>query len=189
MRVVIAGVLSCLFLAAACGRGVAGAETVQPEPVDGLVLYDSYGELVEAMLKASIAGDEAKLRASIATAGQVESMCHEFAAPAPTPFSVTSIPEGTKHCREVFAPFTPESIEKSLATHPLGRKHTPGPDGGFQVHWAERCPANFRVYAIPDVLEIEQEGRSRVGYEVSDIFTLDGKWGLMSIPRCRGEGE
>lgn len=178
-----------LLLVASCGRGVAGAETVKPEPVDGLVLYDSYGELVEAMLKAQLAGDEARARSSIATPGQIETMCHGYPAPGVTPYTVTSIPEGSKHCREVFAAFTPEAIEKALATHPLGRKHTPPEDSGFQAHWADRCPANFRVHTVSEVLEFEQEGQEKLGFEVSDVFTLDGKWGLMSIPRCRGQGE
>jgi hypothetical protein len=189
LRSSIRGTLFCLLLATSCGRGVAGAETVKPEPVDGLVLYDSYGELVEAVLKAQLAGDEARVRASIATAGQLETMCHDYPAPGVNPYTVPSIPEGSKHCREVFAPFAPESIEKALETHALGRKHTPAEDGSFTTHWGPRCPANFRVYSVPEVLEFEQEGQAKIGFEVSDVFTLDGKWGLMSIPRCRGEGE
>ncbi len=189
MRASIYAGLFCVLLAASCGRGVAGAETVKPESVDGLVLYDSYGELVEVMLQALLAGDEARVRASIATPGQLETMCREYPAPGVTPYTVTSIPEGSKHCRETFAGFTAESIEKALATHPVGRKHKPAEDSAFSAHWAQRCPANFRVYAVMDVLEFEQEGLERPGFEVSDIFTLDGKWGLMSIPRCRGKGE
>lgn len=189
MRALRRPVLVSLLALSSCGGKVAGGEAVKPEPVAGLVLFDSYGALVEAVFAGLMQGDHARVQASIATPGQIATMCPQYPAPAATPFSVPSVPVGSQHCQEVFAPFKAESIERAFETHPLGRKHTPIPDDSFQSFWAQRCPESFRVFMVPTILEFDQEGQERAGIEVSDVFTHEGKWGLMSIPRCRGAGE
>ncbi len=174
-----------LGLVAACDGDKA---TVQPEPIDSLVLHATYAELLVMMLTAMRTGDLASAQASIATAGQLETMCPDFAV-IPTPYTPTNLELASGHCREVFAPITDEALQDSLLYHPYGITHEPEFDDRFQVHWRERCPADFQVYQLWGVFEARGEDTPAAGFEVSDVFTYRGGWGLLSIPRCRGPGE
>ncbi len=172
-----------LAIGSACDGG--DPPTVQPEPVATLVLHASYGDLMVSMLGALRTGDLAAVQASIATPGQIESMCPGYTVTA-TPYTPPSIEVAANDCRSVFAPIPDDVFESALATDVYGRNHQPEFDSAFQTHWRDRCPAEFQVYQIWGVFEAIGEGTPQAGFEVSDIFTYQGRWGLMSIPRCRG---
>lgn len=182
------GMILVLVLAfvPACDGGA--PPPIQPEPVDTLVLHRSYGELMVAMLTALRTGDIAAAQASIATPGQIESMCPGYTVSA-TPYTPPSIEIAADHCRDVFAPIPAEVLDEALGLDVYGRNHEPDFDDAFQTHWRERCPAEFQVFQIWGVFEARGDGLPPAGFEVSDIFTYQGRWGLMSIPRCRGEDE
>ena len=152
-----------LGLVAACDGDKA---TVQPEPIDSLVLHATYAELLVMMLTAMRTGDLASAQASIATAGQLETMCPDFAV-IPTPYTPTNLELASGHCREVFAPITDEALQDSLLYHPYGITHEPEFDDRFQVHWRERCPADFQVYQLWGVFEARGEDTPAAGFEVS----------------------
>lgn len=182
--------LAVLLGATACDSG--SAPTVTPEPLDELVLYDSYGELLVAVLFGLRDGDLSMVKGSIASDGQLETMCHDYRAPTGGPYEPPSIVAASSHCKEVFAPIPEAALDKALDQHPYGRNAELPIDTAFATHWRDRCPAEFNVYELTGIFEIHDMGEQELpqaGLEVDGVFSYNGRWGLMSIPRCRGEGE
>lgn len=185
-RPLVLALASTLGLTPACKSG-SDEPSVQLEPVTDLVLHASYGELLVAVLTAMRTGDLAGAQASIATPGQIETLCPGFAI-APTPFTETSLPDAVAHCGEVFAPIDQATLDGSLQTHEYGVTHQPQVSAVFEANWKARCP-DLTLYELPGIFEVHGEGLPDAGVEINDVFTIDGRWGLMTIPRCRGEGE
>lgn len=177
--------LLALALVTACSG--TSEPSVTPEPIDALVLHDSYGALFLAVFTAMRKGDLATASASIATPGQVETLCPGYSYPI-TPYTPTSLPDAATHCSEVFAAIDEATLASSLETHEYGIHHEPRVDAVFEANWAARCP-NMAMYELPRIFEVHAEGLPDAGVEINGVFTHEGRWGLVGIPRCRGEGE
>jgi hypothetical protein len=189
MRHVVTGLSLVVALAclSACDRGGSGTATVTPEPIDSLKLYDTYGELLMTVLANMRAGDIAATRASIATAGQVETLCPGYTPMSGGPYDAGPLEVAVPHCVDVFGKIPEEAVAASLASHEYGLQAVPQPDQATE-RWAETCP-DVKFFTLYGIFEVHGEGLPQAGLEVNGIFTYQGKWGLMNIPRCRGEGE
>lgn len=185
MLVARVSLVSALAFVTACSGS--SEPSVTPEPIDALVLHDSYGALFLAVFTAMRTGDLATAQASIATPGQVETLCPGYVYPI-TPYTPTSLPDAADHCAEVFAPIDPATLDAALSSHEYGTHHEPSLDEGFETHWKSRCPS-VSMYVLPRIFEVHAEGSPQAGVEINGVFTHAGRWGLMGIPRCRGEAE
>jgi hypothetical protein len=172
---------------AACDRGGSSTTSVTPEPIDSLRLYDSYGELLTSVLMSMRAGDVAAARASIATPGQVETICPGYTPMSGGPYDAGPLEVAVPHCVDVFGKIPEEAILGSLATHEYGTQAEPQPVQGMESY-AATCP-DVKFFSLYGIFEVHGEGLPQAGLEVNGIYTYQGKWGLMTIPRCRGEGE
>ncbi|PRP96242.1 hypothetical protein ENSA7_70560 [Enhygromyxa salina] len=178
--------VSVLPLIAACD-GSSSAPTVEPQSADNMVLYPSADELLVTVLDAMRRGDPGSVRPTIATEGQIESMCHDYTVGV-TPYTETNLDAAAAHCQEVFAPIDEDTFLTEVKARVAG-KNAPMDDDGFIAYWVDRCP-DLRIYQIINVIEVSDDPEAPVaGFEVSDVFEYRGQWGLMTIPRCRGEGE
>ena len=158
--------------------------TVEPQSVETLTLYDNADELLLSVLGALRENDVATVRASMATPGQVEAMCHEFTV-IETPYDEPDIETAAARCNEMMIN-QDEDTFTSVIRGKISGINKPVEDTRFTTYWAERCP-ELKVYQVETVIEtIEDPNAPMTGFEVSDVFEYRGKWGLMSIPRCRG---
>ena len=180
--------LATLTLTSGCDRAAPAATPASPEPIDTLRMFDSYGELLATILTAMRTGDLATANSIIATDGQVATMCPEYIVSKGGPYDPPSVEVATRHCQDVFGKIPDDVIAASLEDDDHGVHAEPELDGGFVDYWADRCPG-MQVYTLYGVFETHGEGLPQAGLEVNGIFTYHGKWGLMNIPRCRGEGE
>lgn len=174
-------------LLASCDRGGSSTPSVTPEPIDSLRLYDTYGELLTSVLMSVRAGDLAAARASIATPGQVETLCPGYTPMSGGPYDPGPLEVAVPHCVDVFGKIPEEVVMGSLATHEYGIQAVPQPVQGMEAYEAT-CP-DVKFFVLYGIFEARGEGLPQAGLEVNGIFTYQGKWGLMNVPRCRGEGE
>lgn len=171
-----------------CDRGGSdNTSTVPPEPIDGLRKFDSYGDLLTTVVNAMRSGDMGTARASIATEGQVATMCPGYVVPSGGPYDAGPLDVAIAHCQEVFANIPDEAVASSLETDTNGVDAPLQPDTTFD-YWREQCP-NMEAFMLTGVFEVRGEGLPQAAVEVNGIFTHDGKWILVDVPRCRGEGE
>ena len=170
-----------MLLLLACGPKPSA--TVEPQSVETLTLYDSADELLLAMLGALRKGEVDTVKATLATPGQVEAMCHEYQV-IETPYDEPDVETAAARCHEMM--FSQEEEEfMSVIRDKISSLNKPVVDDRFTTYWAERCP-DLKVYQVETVIEtIADPNAPMTGFEVSDVFEYRGKWGLMTIPRCR----
>lgn len=175
--------LLALSVVPALGCDKSEEPTVQPESVDSMLLFDGPRPLLLEVLGAMRTGDVAKARASIATPGQIETMCPGYSVPV-TPYTETNLDAAIGKCQQVFTNVDDATFLDGLGG--LSSIDSPSVDPIFGPNWAERCP-DLKLYQYELVLEVVRESEGQAaGFEVSDVFEYRGKWGLLTIPRCRG---
>lgn len=171
-----------MLLLLACGPKPSPT-AVEPQSVETLTLYSSADELLLSVLGALRSNDVATVRASIATPGQVEAMCHEYQV-IETPYDEPDVEAAAARCNEMMSD-QDEATFTGVLREKLSGLNKPVEDSRFTTYWAERCP-DLKVYQVETVIEtLEDPNAPMTGFEVSDVFEYRGEWGLMSIPRCR----
>lgn len=161
------------------------APSVQPESIGSMTLYDSADELLVSVLSALRKGEVESVRASIATPGQIEAMCHDYQI-SETPYDEPDVETAAARCVTMMGD-QDETVFLEVIGEKIATLNKPSEDTSFTTHWAERCP-ELRLHQVDTVIETNPDPNGPMtGFEVSDVFEYRGQWGLMSIPRCRDE--